>query len=82
MKKKLAAPPTWTAFLFELLIYAVLVVTYFVLVIHYMSDWFKHLFDTDRHLFAIMALVIMIGQTVVLEAVSSGLIWLMRRKKD
>ncbi len=82
MKKKLGPLPTWTAFVFELLIYAALVVTYFVLVIHYMSDWFKHLFDTDRRLFAIMALLIMIGQTVVLEAVSSALIWLVRRKKN
>ena len=47
-----------------------------------MSDWFKHLFDTDRRLFAIMALLIMIGQTLVLEAVSSTLIWLVRRKKN
>jgi hypothetical protein len=82
VKKKLGPLPTWTAFVVELLIYAMLVVTYFFLVLHYLSDWFKELFDTDRRLFAIMALVVMIGQTAVLEVVSSTLVWLVRRKKN
>jgi Kef-type K+ transport system membrane component KefB len=73
--------PTWKSFVAELLIYAVLVVAYFAFVLHYLSGWFKDLFDHDRRLFAIMALVIMIGQTVGLEIISSTLFWLLRRKK-
>jgi Kef-type K+ transport system membrane component KefB len=81
VKKKLGPLPTWTAFAFELLIYAALVVAYFFLVLHYLSGWFKELFDHDRRLFAVMCLVVMIGQTAVLEGVSSTLVWLLRREK-
>jgi hypothetical protein len=73
--------PSWKAFLFELLLYAILLVAYFAFVLHYLGGWFKELFDHDRRLFAVMALVVMIGQTVVLEIVSSFLIWLLRVKK-
>jgi Kef-type K+ transport system membrane component KefB len=73
--------PTWTAFAFELLIYAVLVVAYFFFVLHFLGGWFKDLYDHDRTLFAVMALVIMIGQAVGLEIISSLLIWLISGKK-
>jgi hypothetical protein len=73
--------PSWKAFLVELLLYAVLLVVYFSFVLHYLGGWFKELFEHDRTLFAVMALVIMIGQTVGLEVVSSSLIWLVRKKK-
>jgi Kef-type K+ transport system membrane component KefB len=73
--------PTWKTFALELLLYAALLVAYFAFVLHYLGGWFKGLYDHDRDLFAVMALVIMIGQTVVLELVSSTLIWLLRRRK-
>jgi len=73
--------PNWKTFLFELLLYAALLVAYFACVLHYLGGWFKELFDHDRNLFAVMALVIMIGQTVCLEVISSFLIWLLRVKK-
>ena len=82
MKKQIQPPPSWQIFAFELLVYAVLLVAYFALVLHYLGGWFKELYDHDRMLFAVMALVIMIGQTVCLEAISSTLIWLLRRKKS
>ena len=72
--------PNWKAFFIELLLYAALLVGYFVFVLHYLGGWFKDLFDHDRRLFAIMALVVMIGQAVGLEIVSSLLIWLFRGK--
>ena len=49
--------------------------------LHYLGGWFKDLYDHDRNLFAVMALVIMIGQTVVLELASSFLIWFVREKQ-
>jgi uncharacterized membrane protein (UPF0182 family) len=73
--------PSWKAFLFELLLYAILLVAYFAFVLHYLGGWFKELFDHDRRLFAVMALVVMIGQTVGLEIVRSFLVWLLRGKK-
>jgi pilus assembly protein TadC len=73
--------PSWKTFLFELLIYGALLFAYFYLVLHYLSGWFKELFDHDRQLYAVMALVIMIGQTVCLEVVSALLLWLTRRRK-
>ncbi len=71
--------PSWRTFAFEFLIYGALLVAYFWLVLHYLSAWVKELFDHDLQLFAIMALVIMIGQTVCLEVVSALVVWLMPR---
>ena len=73
--------PSWKTFLLELLLYAILLVAYFAFVLHYLGGWFKNLYDHDRDLFAVMALVVMIGQTVGLEIISSFLIWLLRGKK-
>jgi Kef-type K+ transport system membrane component KefB len=74
--------PTWKSFVFELVIYAVLVVAYFFLVLHYLGGWFKELFDHDRQLFAVMALVVMIGQAVGLEIVCGALFWLLNGMKS
>jgi len=74
--------PSWKTFLLELALYAILLVAYFAFVLHYLGGWFKELYDHDRDLFAVMALVVMIGQTLALEAVSGFLIWLLRRKKN
>jgi hypothetical protein len=73
--------PSWKTFFFELLLYAILLVAYFAFVLHYLGGWFKELYDHNRDLFAVMALVVMIVQTVGLEIVSGFLIWLLRRKK-
>jgi F0F1-type ATP synthase membrane subunit a len=73
--------PSWKTFFFELALYAILLVAYFAFVLHYLGGWFKELYDHDRRLFAVMALVVMIGQTVLLEIVSGSLIWLLRKKK-
>ena len=81
-KNEIEPPPSWKAFSLELALYAVLLVAYFALVLHYLAGWFKDLYDHDRRLFAVMALVIMIGQTVLLELVSAGLVWLVLKKKE
>ena len=81
MKKEIEPPPSWKAFSFELLLYSLLLVAYFALVLHYLGGWFKDLYDHDRRLFAVMALVVMIGQTTLLELVSGFLTWLVLKKK-
>ncbi len=73
--------PSWKSFFLELALYALLLVVYFALVLHFLGGWFKELFDHDRKLFAVMALTVMIAQTVGLEIVSSFLVWLVRAKK-
>jgi F0F1-type ATP synthase membrane subunit a len=73
--------PSWKTFFFELALYAILLAAYFAFVLHYLGGWFKELYDHDRKLFAVMALAVMIGQTLALEAVSISLIWLTRGKK-
>jgi hypothetical protein len=73
--------PGWKSFFFELLLYAILLVAYFAFVLHYLGGWFKELYDHDRTLFAVMALVVMITQTVGLQIVCSFLIWLLGVRK-
>jgi uncharacterized membrane protein (UPF0182 family) len=74
--------PSWKTFLLELLLYATLLVAYFAFVLHYLGGWFKDLYDHKRNLFAVMALAVMIGQTVGLELVSGFLIWFLRGEKQ
>jgi hypothetical protein len=71
--------PNWKTFVFELLIYAVLIVAYFWLVLHYLGGWFKEIYDHNRLLYATMALVVMVGQAVGLEIISALIVWLVRR---
>lgn len=72
-------PLSWKVFAFELALYAILVAAYAFVVLHEFGAWFKQLYDHDRQLFAVMALVVMIGQAVGLEFVNGVLMWLLRR---
>jgi hypothetical protein len=74
--------PSWKSFAFELVLYAILLVAYFAFVLHYLGGWFKVLYDHDRTLFAVMALIVMITQTVGLQIVCSFLIWLLGASKN
>ncbi len=73
--------PTWRAFLLELVIYAALLIAYFFLVLHFLGGWFKDVFNHNRTIYAVVALLIMIGQAVVLETISSFLVWLIGARK-
>ncbi len=70
------------SFLVELVVYAILVVGYFYLVLHFLGGWIKTVYDEDKTLYAIVALALMIGQGVVLEMVTSGLLKFIRSKLD
>jgi hypothetical protein len=74
--------PTWRAFLVELAIYAALLVAYFFLVLHFLGGWFKEVFDHNRTIYAVVALVVMIGQAAGLEVVSSFIVWAIGPKKN
>ena len=66
------------AFVMELAVYAVLVTIYFFLVLHLLGDWLYHLETQHRYVYAGVALLLIAGQAVVLDAVTSLLFRLLR----
>jgi hypothetical protein len=76
MKKE--AIKTLRAFLIELLVYAVLVVVYFFLVLHFLGDTLHRLEHTHRVTYAAVAVLLMIGQAVLLQNTTTILLRLIR----
>jgi hypothetical protein len=76
MKKE--ASGALRAFLIELVIYAVLVVGYFFLVLHLLGQGLYQLEQHHRYTYAGVAILLIIGQAVVLEAVTTLLLRLLR----
>ena len=66
------------AFAAELGVYAVLVTGYFFLVLHVLGDWLFRLETQHRVLYALVALLLIAGQAVVLDAVTTVLFRLVR----
>jgi hypothetical protein len=71
----------WKVFAGEMVVYAVLVFAYFWFVLHYFANSLEDMFHHNRRLFAITALLLMIGQAVGLEIISSLLFKLISWKK-
>lgn len=80
MKKETAK--TLRAFAIELVIYAVLVVTYFFLVLHLLGHWLYQLEVQHRYVYAVLAILLIIGQAVFLESVTTFLIRLIRGRSE
>jgi hypothetical protein len=72
---------TFTDFLFELLIYAALVVVYLSLVFHFLGDWLTAVFNENRVLYAGLGLVFMLIQAFALERLTTGLLLTVRRRQ-
>ncbi len=68
------------AFAIELAIYAILVTTYFFLVLHLLGDWLYRLDTQHRILYAVVALLLIAGQAVVLDALTTVLFRFLRRR--
>jgi hypothetical protein len=66
------------AFLIELAVYAVFVTAYFFLVLHFLSGWLQDLHLHRVKLYATVAIVLIIGQALVLESVTTWLLRLLR----
>ena len=80
MKKETAK--TLKAFLVELAIYALLVFGYFFLVLHFLGEGL-HLLETHhRYVYAGVAILLIIGQAVVLESVTTLLLRLIRGRSE
>ena len=68
------------AFAIELAIYAVLVTAYFFLVLHLLGDWLHRLEMQHRVLYAVVAILLIAGQAVVLDAITTLLFRILRRR--
>jgi hypothetical protein len=62
------------SFLLELVLYSVLVVIYYFLVLHFLGDWLAAIFHQHRKLYAAVALLLIVGQGIVLETVTTTLL--------
>jgi hypothetical protein len=79
---KAEASKTLRAFLLELAVYAVLVVGYFFLVLHFLSGWLEELHLHHVKVYALVAVVLIIGQAVLLESVTTWLFRLIRGRSE
>ena len=66
-------------FAIELAIYAVLVTAYFFLVLHLLGNWLYQLDTQHRVLYAVVALLLIAGQAVVLDAVVTTVLFRLLR---
>jgi len=80
MKKQTAT--TLRAFLVELVIYAALVVAYFFAVLHFLGGWLYQLETQHRYTYAGVAILLIIGQAVVLESVTTFLLRMIRGRSE
>jgi hypothetical protein len=80
MKKETAR--TLRAFLIELVIYAFLVVGYFFLVLHFLGEGLHRLEVHHRYTYACVAILLIIGQAVVLENLTTFLLRLFRGRSE
>ncbi len=80
MKKETAK--TLRAFSIELVVYAALVVAYFFLVLHFLGGWLYRLETHHRYTYAIIAILLIIGQAVVLESVTTFLLRMLRGRSE
>ena len=78
MKKE--TTKTLRAFAIELAIYAVLVVAYFFLVLHFLGEGLHQLALRHRYAYAGTAILLMIGQAVVLQNVTTLLLRFIRSR--
>jgi hypothetical protein len=76
MKKE--AAKSLRAFGIELAVYSVLVIVYFFLVLHLLGDWLYRLEANHRYIYAGVAILLIAGQAVVLDTVTTLLFRLLR----
>jgi len=79
---KTGAAETFRAFLIELVVYAALVVTYFFVVLHLLGSWLQGLATQHRYVYAGIAILLIVGQAVFLESVTTFLMKLIRGRTE
>jgi hypothetical protein len=78
MKKQ--AEKNLRTFAVELVVNAVLVTIYFFLALHLLGNWLYHLESQRRYTYAIVAILLIAGQAVALDALTTLLLRLLRRR--
>jgi hypothetical protein len=73
---------TLGAFAVELVIYGILVTGYFFLVLHLLGEWLYKLEIQHRYTYAGLAIVLIVGQAVLLESLTTFLIRLIRGRSE
>jgi len=73
---------TLRAFAIELAIYAVFVVAYFFLVLNLLGEWLDRLEISHRYTYAGLAILLILGQAVLLESLTTFLIRLFRGRSE
>jgi hypothetical protein len=66
--------PSLKAYIIQLAIFAVLVVSYFFLVLSFLSQWLKGLFDENTLVYALVAWALIAGQGLVLEIIAAAVL--------
>lgn len=82
MKKKKEAERTLRAFFIELFVYSIFVTGYFFLVLHFLAEWLKNLDTHHIKIYALVSIALIIGQAVVLEAVTTALFRMIRGRSE
>jgi hypothetical protein len=80
MKKETAR--TLRAFAVEIVIYAMLVTVYFFLVLHFLGAELQRLEIHHRYTYASVTILLIIGQAVFLESVTTFLLRLIRGRSE
>ena len=73
---------TLRAFLVELVVYGIFVTGYFFLVLIYLAGWLQNLHLHHVKVYAVVTIVLIIGQAVFLESVTTWLLRLLRGRSE
>jgi len=79
---KTQAAKTLGAFLIELVVYAILVIAYFFFVLHFLGEWLHQLQMHHLYTFAGVSILLIIGQAVVLEGLTTFLLRLFSGRSE
>ena len=80
MKKEAAT--TLRAFLIELVVYAALVVAYFFLVLHFLAGRLHQIESQHRYTYAAVCILLIIGQAILLQYLTTFLLRFIRRRSE
>jgi hypothetical protein len=81
-RTKKATLSTLWPFLIELAVYALFVTGYFFLVLHFLSGWLQGLHLHHVRIYALATIVLIIGQAVLLESVTTWLLRFLRGRSE
>lgn len=79
---KAEARKTLFSFVIELVVYGFLIAAYFLLVLHFLGPSLAEIEKTHIRLYALLAVGLILGQSIVLELITTFLIRLLRGRSE